>query len=184
MLLCIPEALMGSGGSTSPDFGVPCVLPSEALPVQLCARVLGVRVRGASARSNLLLVHPRCDLFIRGYSASSYRGGDFLSAEQDDQLCSRGGARVSDPHLSREGQNFTALTDILCGCAQMWHEEHLGECFEAVLDQIAIGGHPGGAEQIAADQPFVTMLRGIFPATVTLAGLQVSPPQRSLMCLP
>ena len=175
---------MGSGGSASPDFGVPCVLPSEALPVQLCARVLGVRVRGASARSNLLLVHPRCDLFIRAYSVSSYRGGDFLSAEQDDQLCSRGGARVSDPHLSREGQNFTALTDILCGCAQTWHEEHLGDRFEAMLNQIAMGGHVEVSLHDTADQTFVTMLRGIFPATVTLAGLQVSPPQRSLMCLP
>ena len=107
-----------------------------------------------------------------------------MSAEQDDQLCSRGGARVSDPHLSREGQNFTALTDILCGCAQMWHEEHLGDRFEAMLNQIAMGGHVEVSLHDTADQTFVTMLRGIFPATVTLAGLQVSPPQRSLMCLP
>ena len=69
------------------------------------------------------------------------------------------------------------------GCAQVRHDEHLGECFEAVLDQIAIGGHPGGAEQIAADQSFVTVLRGVSPTGATLSGPQASPPSFPIVCI-
>ena len=106
-----------------------------------------------------------------------------LSAAEADQVFSRGEARVHDPHTLLKGKSCFALTDSQCCCAQMWHEEHLGECFEAVLDQIAIGGHPGGAEQIAADQSFVTVLRGVSPTGATLSGPQASPPSFPIVCI-
>ena len=106
-----------------------------------------------------------------------------LSAADDHQVFSARAPRVHDPHILLLTYLCPALCDILCGCAQMWHEEHLGECFEAVLDQIAIGGHPGGAEQIAADQSFVTVLRGVSPTGATLSGPQASPPSFPIVCI-
>ena len=106
-----------------------------------------------------------------------------MSVAEYHQVCSARGPRVSDPHILLLTHVCAAFCDIQSGCAQVRHDEHLGECFEAVLDQIAIGGHPGGAEQIAADQSFVTVLRGVSPTGATLSGPQASPPSFPIVCI-
>ena len=106
-----------------------------------------------------------------------------LSAAEADQVFSRGEARVHDPHTLLKGKSCFALTDSQCCCAQMWHEEQLGDCFWAVVNQIAMGCNIRGGLHGAADPPFITLLRGISPATAAPSGPQVSPPQRSLKCL-
>ena len=106
-----------------------------------------------------------------------------LSAADYHQVCSARAPWVSDPHILLLTCLCSAVRDTQSGCAQVRHDEHLGECFEAVLDQIAIGGHPGGAEQIAADQSFVTVLRGVSPTGATLSGPQASPPSFPIVCI-
>ena len=113
---------------------------------------------------------------------ASRRGGE-VERREYHQVCSARGARVSDPHILLLPHVCAAFCDIQSGCAQVWHEEHLGDCFEAVLNQITIGDHLGVGMHGTADQPFITVLRGIASAVATLWGRQVSPPHVPLSCV-
>ena len=174
---------MGSGGVSCRVSRIPRVLLSAGLILSLWAFGVGARERGASAWCNRRYVHLRRDDLGRACNAGQQEKAERLSAAEYHQVCSARGGRVSDPHILLLTHVCAALCDIQCGCAQVWHEEHIGDCFEAVLDKIATGGHPGDAVHIAADQAFITVLRGVSPATSMLSGAQVSPPPRPVVSM-